>query len=147
MLRFVAKHSDCKIVLVEKTDRLYRNFKDRVTFEELDVELHLVKEGQILSKNSKSHVQLMHGFSVLMASHYSKNLKEEVEKGMYEKAEQGHPAKAPSGYKNNKETRGIDPHPTNAAHARLLFAMYASSKYSLSSLLVVCVPRLSLKRV
>src|SRR5947209_2391219 len=135
MLRFLQRHSDCRIVLVEKTDRLYRNFKDRLTFEELDVELHLAKEAQIISKESKSQVKLVHGFNLLLASHYSNNLKEEVEKGMLEKAEQGHyPAKAPFGYRNNKETRGIDPHPTNAPVLRKIFEMYSSGRYSLSTL-------------
>src|SRR5947209_1809775 len=135
MLCFLRKQTDCKIVLVEKTDRLYRNFKDRLTFEELDVELHLVKEGQVISKESKSQVKLVHGFNLLLASHYSNNLKEEVEKGMLEKAEQGHyPAKAPFGYRNNKETRGIDPHPTNAPVLRTIFEMYSSGRYSLSTL-------------
>ena len=32
-------------MLVEKTDRLYRNLKDWVTVDELDVEMHFPKEG------------------------------------------------------------------------------------------------------
>jgi DNA invertase Pin-like site-specific DNA recombinase len=39
MLGYLRKHPDCRMVLVEKTDRLYRNFKDYVTIEELDLEL------------------------------------------------------------------------------------------------------------
>ena len=37
--------TSCRIILVEKTDRLYRNIRDWVTIAELDVEVHLVKEG------------------------------------------------------------------------------------------------------
>lgn len=44
MIAFLAK-SSCKVVLVEKTDRLYRNIKDWVTVADLDAEVHLVKEG------------------------------------------------------------------------------------------------------
>jgi site-specific DNA recombinase len=58
MVRFFAKHRDCRIVLVEKTDRLYRNFRDAVTLEDLDLEIHLVKEGQIISKDAKSQAKL-----------------------------------------------------------------------------------------
>ena len=36
-------------LLVEKTDRLYRNLRDWVTIDELDVEIHLVKENVVLS--------------------------------------------------------------------------------------------------
>jgi DNA invertase Pin-like site-specific DNA recombinase len=38
----------CRIVLVEKTDRLYRNLKDWVTLDDLDLEIHFVKENVIL---------------------------------------------------------------------------------------------------
>jgi site-specific DNA recombinase len=48
MVKFFQHHRDCRIVLVEKTDRLYRNFRDAVTLEDLDLEIHLVKEGQIV---------------------------------------------------------------------------------------------------
>ena len=39
------KENRCRIVLVEKTDRLYRNFRDYVELdpEELDIEIHFVK--------------------------------------------------------------------------------------------------------
>jgi hypothetical protein len=50
--------------LVEKTDRLYRNFRDCVTLENLDVEIHLPKEGQIISKDSKSQASSFTAFSL-----------------------------------------------------------------------------------
>jgi site-specific DNA recombinase len=46
MVRFFRQHADCRVVIVEKTDRLYRNFADNVTLEDLGVEIHLPKEGQ-----------------------------------------------------------------------------------------------------
>ena len=76
----------CCIILVEKTDRLYRNLKDWTTLDELDLEIHLVKEGQILSKDSKSSEKFVHGIKVLMAKNYIDNLGEEVKKGLKEKA-------------------------------------------------------------
>lgn len=45
--------SASQIVLVEKTDRLYRNLKDWVTLDELDPEVHFVKEGVVLSRDSR----------------------------------------------------------------------------------------------
>ena len=53
MISYLVKNPTCRIILVEKTDRLYRNFRG-VTLEDLDVEIHLPKEGQIISKDSKS---------------------------------------------------------------------------------------------
>lgn len=100
MLSFL-KENSINTVLVEKTDRLYRNFKDYVLLEDYDLEIHLAKEGTILSKNSKSHDKLIHGFKVLMAKNYIDNLSEEIRKGLAEKVKQGgYPQKAPVGYKN-----------------------------------------------
>jgi site-specific DNA recombinase len=135
MLRFFSENPECRIVLVEKTDRLYRNFRDSITFEDLKVEIHLVKEGQIISENSKSQTKLIHGFHVLLARNYSENLKEEVKKGMREKAEQGiFPGKAPFGYRNNSALRSIEIHTERAPIANRLFQLYASGNYSLASL-------------
>ena len=43
MVRYVRNHATCTVILVEKTDRLYRNLKDWVTLDELGVTVHLVK--------------------------------------------------------------------------------------------------------
>src|SRR5579872_5532212 len=106
MLRFFKAESSCRTLIVEKTDRLYRNFRDYLTLEDLGVEIHLAKEGQIINKDSKSQAKFMHGIQVLMARNYIDNLREEVCKGMREKAEQGiYPSRPPMGYRNNKEGR------------------------------------------
>ena len=91
----------CHILLVEKTDRLYRNLKDWVTIDDLNLDIHFVKENVILSKDSRSSENFMHGIKVLMAKNYIDNLSEETKKGMVEKAEQGiYPSFAPLGYIN-----------------------------------------------
>ena len=59
MLRFFETNRSCRVLIVEKTDRLYRNFKDCVTLEDLDLEIHLPKEGQIISNNSKSQARIL----------------------------------------------------------------------------------------
>jgi site-specific DNA recombinase len=101
MVAFAKKHRGRLIVLVEKTDRLYRNLRDWVTMDELDVEIHLVKEAVVLSPESRSHEKFMHGIKVLMAKNYVDNLSEETRKGMIEKAKQGiWPSFAPLGYRN-----------------------------------------------
>jgi DNA invertase Pin-like site-specific DNA recombinase len=135
MVQFLERHSACRVVLVEKTDRLYRNFRDCVTLEDLGVEIHLPKEGQIIGKNSKSQVKLMHGIQLVIARNYVENLTEEVKKGMREKAEQGiYPGRPPFGYWNNKLDHTIELHPENAEVARRLFELYATGNYSLADL-------------
>ena len=53
MVAYLKEHPSVRVMLVEKTDRLYRNLKDWVTLDELDVELHFPKEGVVLSRDSR----------------------------------------------------------------------------------------------
>ena len=101
MVTYLKAHLSIRVMLVEKTDRLYRNLKDWVTVDELDVEMHFPKEGVVHSRESRSSEKFMHGIKVLMATNYIDNLSEEARKGMQEKAEQGiWPTKTPLGYRN-----------------------------------------------
>ena len=129
---------ECRVVLVEKTDRLYRNIKDWVTLDELDLEIHFVKEGVIISPDSRSSDKFMHGIRVLMAKQYIDNLSEEASKGMLEKARQGlWPSWAPLGYINVESPDGrriIERDDDVAPIVAQLFTMYASGTYSLSDL-------------
>ena len=138
MVRYLKSHRDVKAILVEKTDRLYRNLKDWVTIEELDIALHLVKEGEVISKESRSAQKFVHGIKALMAKNYIDNLSEEARKGLREKAEQGHyPSKAPVGYRNMlgvNGKRGIELDPDTAPVVGHLFAWYASGTLSLKEL-------------
>jgi site-specific DNA recombinase len=135
MVRYLKAHPYARIVLVEKTDRLYRNLKDWVTLDELDIEIHLVKEGIVLSRDSKSSEKFVHGIKVLMAKNYIDNLSEEARKGQQEKAEQGiWPAKAPLGYRNVTGPDGkkiIEPDPGKAGTITHLFGWYATGTLSL----------------
>src|ERR1700730_18007731 len=133
MIAFLRNNPQCRIVIVEKTDRLYRNFRDYLTLEDLGIEIHLAKEGQIISKDSRSQSKFMHGIQVLMARNYIDNLREEVCKGMREKAEQGiYPSRPPLGYRNNKLEHTIEVDPEKAPIAQRMFALYASSQHSLN---------------
>jgi len=136
MLSFLKRNSTFRAILVEKTDRLYRNLKDWVTIDDLDVEVHFVKEGVVLSSDSRSSEKFVHGIKVLMAKNYIDNLSEETRKGMLEKAEQGlWPSCAPLGYLNVDGPNGkrtISPDPALAPIIRKIFEWYATGEYSLA---------------
>jgi site-specific DNA recombinase len=136
MVAFLKRHRECRILLAEKTDRLYRNFKDYVVLEDLDVEIHLPKEGHIISKDSRSHDRLIHGIKVVLARNYIDNLREEVTKGLRQKAEQGTfpGGRPPLGYRNNTATHTIEVHPENTAVVRRMFELYATGDRSLLEL-------------
>ncbi len=133
MVAYFKRNRNCRVLVVEKTDRLYRNYRDAVTLEDLDIEIHFVKESQILSKDSKSQVKLMNDIRIAIARNYSENLKEEVKKGMNEKAAQGtYPARAPFGYRN--VSRRIELHPGNAPVVLFMFERYATGSESVATL-------------
>jgi site-specific DNA recombinase len=135
MVQSLRQNVHCRTIIVEKTDRLYRNFGDYVTLENMEVEIHLPKEGQIISKAARSQDKLLHGIQLVIAKNYVENLKEEVRKGMREKAEQGiYPSRPPLGYRNNKVERTIEVDPDKAPIARRLFDLYATGEYSLATL-------------
>jgi len=135
MVHFFEQNLNCRRVIVEKTDRLYRNFRDCVTLEDLEVEIHLVKEGQVIEKNARSQTKLIHGMQTVIARHYIENLREEVRKGMREKAEEGiYPSRPPLGYRNNKLEHTIEIDSQKAPVAKRIFELYATGKYSLASL-------------
>ncbi len=127
----------CRTLLVEKTDRLYRNFKDYVTLEDIDLEIHLVKENEILSKKSRSQQKFIHSIKVVMSKSYIDNLSEEIKKGMLEKAEQGlYPSYAPLGYLNTSigGIKSITPDPEVAPLVKNLFLWYSSGNFSLNEI-------------
>ncbi len=86
-----------------------------MTVDELDVEKHFLKEGVVLSRESRSPEKFMHGIKVLMAKNYIDNLSEEARRGTQEKAKQGiWPTKTPLGYRNvtgpdGKKVIAVDP--------------------------------------
>lgn len=139
MVHYLKKHrATCRTMLVEKTDRLYRNPKDWVALDELDVEIHFVKENQVHSRNSRSSEKFIHGMKVLMAKNFIDNLSEETLKGMLEKARSGiYPSFAPAGYRNVLGPNGkriIIPDPDQAAVITELFGRFGTGKYSLEAL-------------
>ena len=136
MIKLLRRNNSVRVaILVEKTDRLYRNLKDWVMLDELNVDIHFVKEGTVLSPDSRSTDKFMHGIRVLMAKNYIDNLSEEVRKGMSEKAAQGiWPTKTPLGYRNVTSADGhrvIEIDPVPARLVKLVFEWYSTGRYSL----------------
>ena len=133
----------CRTVLVEKTDRLYRNLKDYVTIDDLGIDIHFVKENTVVSPDSHSSEKFMHLIKVGMAKNYVDNLGEEVRKGMREKAEQGiWPSRAPTGYRNIDGPNGkriIEPDPEAAPLVTKMFEWYATGRYSLKDVAKMAV--------
>ena len=137
LVEYIKANPNVKAVLAEKTDRLYRNMADytELNFEDLGIEIHLVKENEVLDRNSRSHQKFIHGIKVLMAKNYCDNLSEEVKKGHAEKLALGvYPSKAPLGYQNRLEDHSIIVDQITAPLIRRTFEEAETGNYSLSKL-------------
>jgi site-specific DNA recombinase len=135
MVQQLRRSKDCRTILVEKVDRLSRNYEDFVLLKNLDLEIHFAKGGTVYSKEAKAQTKFMQNIELATAVYYTDNLREEVIKGMREKAEQGsYPGHAPFGYRNNRETRNIDPHSVNASIVKRAFELYATGSFTLKTL-------------
>ncbi len=130
-----------KILVVEKSDRLTRSFKDMVLIDDwLEAddkrEVHLIKDGLVMNKHSKSQDKLNWGVKVLFAKNYTDNLREEVFKGRKEKLAQGWlPGKPPYGYMTvgEKGKKIHVPHPEKALIVKKLFEAYLNPSHSLTT--------------
>ncbi len=136
IVTLLQKDSSIKVILVEKTDRLYLNFKDRVLIDDLDVEIHFVKDGRVIGKNSRPSDKFAHDIETAQARFYLNNLSEEVKKGQRQKARQGsYPGGAvPLGYMRNKLNKSIELDPERTPVIRTLFEMYAQGDKSIDNL-------------
>jgi len=136
MVEFLRPRTSSTVLLVEKTDRLYRNLKDWITLDELKVEIRFVKEGTVISPTSHSSQKFLHGIKVLMAKNYVENLSEEIRKGMTRKAKDGaFPSVAPTGYLNVPDKSiGITPDPKLGPIVRSLFEKAAGGTQSAQEL-------------
>ena len=70
MIAALKADASCRRILVDKAHRLYRNIKDWMTVDDLDVMIHFVKENAVVSKDSRSSDKFLHRIKVLMAKNY-----------------------------------------------------------------------------
>lgn len=138
MVSYLQSNEDSRIILVEKVDRLYRNLVDYCTIDNIKgLEVHFVKENEILSENSRSSIKFMIGIRVLMAKQYIENLSEESKKGLDERIEQGYALYPALGYKygdDGTHKHAIIVDPERASYAKRAFEMFVYDNYSASTI-------------
>jgi site-specific DNA recombinase len=103
--------------------------------------IHNVKQGLVLSKDSKSHEILTWNMFVSLAQFYSNNLSEETRKGLDEKANQGwYPGSHKRGYKTVGEMGHkvwiIDEDNIDSVFIPKAFEYFNSGQYTLRTLAV-----------
>ena len=142
MLAYLKEDGGIDYVIVHKLDRLARNRADDVeinrAFEEAGV--RLVSTSENIDQTPGG--MLLHGIMSSIAEFYSRNLANEVMKGMGEKARNGGTlGKAPLGYinvrardENGREVRTVELDEERAPLLRLAFSEYATGNWTVSQL-------------
>ena len=144
MMSYV-QDKNIKIILVEKVDRLTRNFKDAIIVndwleQDENRQVHFVKQGLVLHANSKSNDKFQWDIHLVLARNYINNLSEEVKKGQLEKLKQGwYPCKPPLGYKTiGEKGHKIHVQDKNTAHyIQKMYKLYATGNYTISKLVEI----------
>jgi site-specific DNA recombinase len=122
-------------VIIHKIDRSARNLGDWVDVGKLvdaGVEIHFATENLDLRTVAG---RLSADIQAVVAAHYSRNLREEVKKGIYGRLKQGHyPFRAPIGYLDQGGAKLKIPDPGTAPLVRQAFQLYHSGRFSLPQL-------------
>jgi len=136
MVGYVRDDKDIAGIICEKVDRLLRgNLKDRLLIEELineyDKEIHFVKEGLVLTKDSKSAQKLHFDIQNALARHFLNNLSDEVKKGYDILVTDGfYPHIPPIGYKSKLESHLAVIDPERAPFVNKAFELCATGEYT-----------------
>ncbi len=148
MLEFV-KEQPIAYCIVHKVDRLARNRADDVTINLAlqKAQVRLVSATENIDETPSG--MLLHGIMSSIAEFYSRNLANEVLKGMHQKAKTGGtPGKAPIGYRNagviNAEGREVRTIVVDEQRAQLIawaFETYATGDWTIRDLAEELVDR------
>jgi site-specific DNA recombinase len=122
-------------VIIHKIDRSARNMQDWADVGKVadaGVEVHFATENVDLKTVAG---RLSADIQAVVAAHYSRNLREEVKKGLYGRLKQGlYPFRAPIGYLDQGAAKVKIADPVRAPLIRQAFELYGSGRFSLPDL-------------
>ncbi len=148
MLAYLGDHP-ADYVIVHKLDRLARSRADDIALTQAirDTGARLISSTENIDTTPNG--VLLHGIMASIAEFYSRNLAQEVMKGMRQKAIQGGtPGRAPIGYLNvrrqtedGREYRAIQLDHERAPHIAWAFATYATGEWSVAQIATALTDR------
>lgn len=119
LMTYIQKHPEIQHVLVEKVDRLLRNYDDAALVVRIVKThakfFHFVTDGFVFHAGSSGSEFARFGIGNFLSTWFTWDQIEKIKKGMEEMASQGRwPHNAPFGYKSNPLTKIVEPHPEEA---------------------------------
>jgi site-specific DNA recombinase len=148
MLTYLREHP-VDYVIVHKLDRLARSRADDIAITQAVQEAGARLVSSTENIDTSPNGALLHGIMASIAEFYSRNLANEVMKGMRQKAVQGGtPGRAPIGYLNvrgqiddGREYRTAQLDSVRAPHITWAFATYATGEWSIVQLVMALTER------
>lgn len=144
LINFIKAQKERIALIVDTVDRLQRSFKETPILNDLIekdfLELHFVKEGNVLSKEANSTQKLMWNMGVVMAQSYTDQLSDNVKRSIRHKINNGEwSGPAPLGYLNADDPdtgrKTIVPDPERAFLIKKLFQEFSTGVYSQAELI------------
>jgi site-specific DNA recombinase len=126
-------------LIVETIDRLQRDFKVSVLFDEYrkqgKLEIHFIRENLVVNKESNSSELIRWDMGVMFARSYVLQISDNVKRSQKHKIAKGeYPGPGPYGYRNVPKENGskdIQPEPFEASVIKKIFKLYATGSYSM----------------
>jgi len=142
IIAFVKNHPGIKTIISYRVDRVTRNYRDAVLFDDLrmdyDKELHFVHDRLVLTKKSVGRDITDWDTKVYLAKQFLNRLKEDAIISALRKLENHEwPGKAPFGYQNvtqKDNKKWIIPDPFEAKVVRKMYEWYAIDSCSMLEL-------------
>lgn len=141
-----AKGKERVAIVVDKVDRLMRNFTDQPVLDELMkqdvIELHFVSSGGVVHKDSTSNDKLMWNIQIVMAQNFVDSLKDNIKRSVDYKIRNGeYISKAPIGYvnvpKQPRQPADIILDETRCFLVKRLFQEYATGTYTIGDMVML----------
>jgi site-specific DNA recombinase len=142
ILAYIKQSKEPIALVTDTVDRLQRSFRETPLLDEMrkqgKVELHFLREGLIVNRNSNSAQLMQWDIGVLFASSYVRQLSDNVKRSKEQSVKNGEwIGKAPYGYKNVTLPTGkkvIEVDQEAAPFVVKMFEMYASGLHSFQTI-------------
>lgn len=143
MLEFVKKYPGKIIIVADCVDRMQRSFREHAVLDTMrmadKIEMHFVRDNQIVRKDSNSSEKLFWNMCVLVAQNYTDSSSDNIKRSQEIMFSKGHfYGQAPLGYSNLRDSAGnayITINPDKAPLVKRIFEVYNAGEYSITGLI------------
>ena len=134
MLDFVKKQPGKIVIVADCVDRMQRSFREHPILDSMrmtdKIEMHFVRDGQIIKQDSNSSEKLFWNMSVLVAQNYTDSSSDNIKRSLEQMWKVGrYSSWSPIGYLNQRDKSGLSEiviDPENAPKVKKLFEAYNS---------------------